>query len=248
MESDPGARPEADEYQATVRSILIRSPEELYLSWLLAALVPWARYEGQSPSAAGTKAPPPAAATVVREGLKADNKVVRVVQGAVIHARDVSLLKEEILHAQGEEAELGMGPPRDVLGMAVRRWGQDWRSHAVLALLVELGNVPDTRHGLSAMVWEIYALADDLGDRARVFAGFATFLSRLKELNLLDANLLKPIVGGKQIAQSLSAKDGPWLRCALNMIMAWQLRHPNETDPQGAIDEVVNRKHELDIR
>lgn len=65
---------------------------------------------------------------------------------------------------------------------------------------------------------------------------------------MLDAYLLKPIVSGKQLTNSLSAKDGPWLKSALDMSMAWQLRHPDETDPQGAINEVVNRKHELDIR
>lgn len=81
-----------------------------------------------------------------------------------------------------------------------------------------------------------------------MFAGFAAFLSRLKGLSLLEVYLLKPIVGGKQITSSLSAKDGPWLKCALDMVMAWQLRHPDETDPQCAINEVVNRKHELDIR
>lgn len=231
-----------------MRRILIRGPEDLYLSWLLAALVPWARYEGQSPSAAGSRAPPPAAATVVREGLKADNKVVRVVQGAVIHARDISLLNGEMPHAQAVGTELRMGPPRDVLGMAVRRWGQDWRSHVVLALLIELGDVPDTARGRSAIFWESCSLADHSGDRTLVFAGFAAFLSRLKELNLLDACSLKPIVGGKQITESLSAKDGPWLKCALDMIMAWQLRHPEETDPQRALNEVISRKHELDIR
>lgn len=60
--------------------------------------------------------------------------------------------------------------------------------------------------------------------------------------------MLKPIAGGKQITKSLSAKDGPWLKSALDMVMAWQLRHPDEKDPQGAIDEVVNRKCELDIK
>ena len=55
-------------------------------------------------------------------------------------------------------------------------------------------------------------------------------------------------MGGKQIRKSLSAGDGPWLKHALDMIMAWQLRHPDEMDPQGAIDEVISRKDELDIR
>ncbi len=161
IESDPGTCPEANTSKATVLSILIRGPEEWYLSWLLAAIVPWARNERSPPLATGSKVPPPAAATVVREGLRADNKVLRVVQGAVIHAREISLVKEEIMHAQADGAESGMGPPRDVLGMAVRRWGQDWRLHVVLALLIELGDVPDTSHGLSALFGECCALADN---------------------------------------------------------------------------------------
>lgn len=152
IETDPGTCLEADRCKATVRSILIRGPEELYLSWLLAAFVPWARFEGQLPSAVGRKPPPPAAATVVKEGLKADNKVLRVVQGAIIHAGDIALLKERVTQAQAEGAETGMGPSRDVLGMAVRRWGQDWRLHAVLALLIELGDVPETKHGSSSHI------------------------------------------------------------------------------------------------
>lgn len=166
VESDPSTCVEADRCRATVRSILIHGTGDLFLSWLLAAFVPWTQPGARSQSAAGQKPPPPAAAIVVKEGLRADNKVLRVVQGAVIHAGDISSLKEKVTQAQAEGAEMSMGPRRDVLGMAVRRWGQDWRLHAMLALLIELGEVPDTRHGSSAIFPEGGALTDTLKTEA----------------------------------------------------------------------------------
>lgn len=172
VESNPSTCVEG---KATVRGILINGTSDLFLSWLLAAFVPWTQPGGQTQSAAGQKAPPPAAAIVVKEGLKADNKVLRVVQGAVMHARDISLLKEKVTQAQAEGAEMRMGPRRDVLGMAVRRWGQDWRLHAVLALLIELGEVPDTEHGSSAIFPESRALTDTLKTGARSLSGSQHF-------------------------------------------------------------------------
>ncbi len=81
-----------------------------------------------------------------------------------------------------------------------------------------------------------------------MFDGFAAFLSRLKDLHLLDVYSLKPIVDGKQISNALSATDGPWLRSALDIVIVWQLRHPDQAEPKDAIAELLRRKHELDIR
>ena len=173
--SDLGTSAEIDRSRATVRSILISGQEDLFLSWLLAAFVPWARSEGQSSSIAGPKALPPAAAIVVREGLKADNKVLRVVQGAVIHVGEIALLKGKVTQAQAEGA-----PARDVLGMAIRRWGQHWRLHVMLALLIELGNVPDTKHGLSTLVLKCFALTDALEIGHRCLPGSLHFSRDLK--------------------------------------------------------------------
>ena len=41
--------------------------------------------------------------------------------------------------------------------------------------------------------------------------------------------------------------DGKWLKGALEMVINWQLRNPNKSDPAEAIAEVEARKHELDL-
>ncbi len=158
--SDSCTYTKADKSQAIVKSILVRDSEEAYLTWLLAALVPWARFQTDFPSAAGNKLPPPLVATVAREGLKADNKVLRIVQGAVVNVSEISTLKEAVAQGQAEGAKMNLGPPRDVLGMAIRRWGQHWRLHVMLSLLLEIGDVQDTTDGMSAILIRCGGLTD----------------------------------------------------------------------------------------
>lgn len=233
--------------QAILKSVLVSGSEEVYLTWFLAALVPWARFKVALPSPTGNKSPLAAAATVAREGLKADNKTLRIVQGAVENASEISALKNAVVQGQANGAKTDMPPARDVLGMAIRRWGQHWRLHTMLAFLLEIGNVQDTEAGMSAHL-SLRRGPTDFIDRQRVFEEFAMFLSRLKDLQLLDVYSLKPIVDGKQISQALSAKTGPWLKMALDMVVEWQLRHPDRTDSKDAIADVLRRKGELDIR
>ena len=77
--------------------------------------------------------------------------------------------------------------------------------------------------------------------------GYATWLSDLKSLNLLDVDQLKPIINGKSLVNALGTKHGPWMKKALDIAMEWQLRNPEETDAAGGIAEVVERKKELGI-
>lgn len=81
-----------------------------------------------------------------------------------------------------------------------------------------------------------------------VLQSYATWLSHLQSLNLLDIDQLKTMVNGHQLAKALGIKSGPWMKKALEMTMEWQLRNPNEMDPADAIAEVVERKVELGIR
>lgn len=47
----------------------------------------------------------------------------------------------------------------------------------------------------------------------------------------------------------MSIKPGPWMKDALDVVMAWQLRNPNATDPAQAIEEVKkSRNSELPSR
>lgn len=58
---------------------------------------------------------------------------------------------------------------------------------------------------------------------------------------------LKSLVQGNQLFKALHAEGGPWVTVALDMAMRWQLRNPGVLDSQGAIDEVIRRKEELDL-
>jgi len=42
-------------------------------------------------------------------------------------------------------------------------------------------------------------------------------------------------------------KPDVWMKKALNTCMEWQLKNPNEKDPQGAIDYVEKKREELEI-
>lgn len=67
---------------------------------------------------------------------------------------------------------------------------------------------------------------------------YATFATHLRDLDILDTYTLKPLLDGKALAKALSTPPGPWMKDALDVVMAWQLRNPEVKDPSEAIDEV----------
>ena len=73
------------------------------------------------------------------------------------------------------------------------------------------------------------------------------FLDHLGTLDVLEAPSLKRLIDGTQLAKALGAKPGRWMAPALEICIAWQLRHPDATDPAGAVEEVRARKEELGI-
>ena len=73
------------------------------------------------------------------------------------------------------------------------------------------------------------------------------WLSRLQELDLLDAHSLIPLVKGNQLSKALGTKPGPWMKAAMDMAMEWQFRNPEATDPSDGVAEVLRRKEELGL-
>ena len=67
---------------------------------------------------------------------------------------------------------------------------------------------------------------------------YANFLNIIVELGYLDVVNVKPLVNGTQLAKALGVKPGPWMKDALDVVVAWQLRNPSVTDPAEAIEEV----------
>jgi tRNA nucleotidyltransferase (CCA-adding enzyme) len=67
------------------------------------------------------------------------------------------------------------------------------------------------------------------------------------ELDVHDAPSIKRIIDGTALAKALGTKPGRWTGKALDVCVAWQLRHPDESDPAGAVEEVRAKSQELGI-
>lgn len=78
-----------------------------------------------------------------------------------------------------------------------------------------------------------------------VLKDYEKFLSHIKSLNLLEAYDLRPVIDGKALAKALDTRPGPWMKDALDVVMAWQLRNPGVTSPDAAIAAVRDTQSEL---
>lgn len=205
---------------SVVASTLLRNPEEKYLAWIIAALVPWADAPISDIPENGGKTTY-TAQVVAREGIKAPNKICNVITSSMEHSEKIRTLKDRCVtqlkyphrRQEGEDSTA-----RDTLGIAIRHWGPTWRSQVLFSLLYEvsLGSFP----------------------KETVISSYATFLSQLIKLDILEACAYKPLVTGTELAKALSARPGPWMKDALEFVMAWQLRHPEVKDRAAAIEAV----------
>ncbi|KAF2739036.1 tRNA nucleotidyltransferase [Polyplosphaeria fusca] len=208
---------------AVIPDILF-NPDERFLAWTCAALMPWADAP-TIPHQKATQRPYFAAQLVAREGVKAPNKIVDVITAALLNGEDIRKLVDDCYkQLQRPDAKLGVNATaRDTLGMAIRRWGSSWRTQVLWSMIYEL---------VLASV-----------SRERTLKSYATFLERLRDLSLLEAYTIKPIITGGELAKQLDTKPGPWMKDALDIVMAWQLRHPDIKDPATAIDAVRERRN-----
>ncbi|KXT03230.1 hypothetical protein AC578_4807 [Pseudocercospora eumusae] len=204
---------------------LARDSEESYLAWILAAVVPYRDAPRPEPAEAGKKAPPPIPVTVAREGIKTPNKISDVINAAVRNQTEISDLVDKVYDRKRRPDKKFEGEDpaaRDVLGMAIRRWGTSWRSQVIYSLLVEF--------------------ADNQGQTEAIERKYIAFIEHLRALDITDACALKPLLDGKALAKAIGTPPGPWMKDALDVVMAWQLRNPDRKDAQQAIEEVKNHQ------
>ncbi|KAH7115984.1 tRNA nucleotidyltransferase [Dendryphion nanum] len=217
-------REKASNIPETIGKTLTGNAEEQYLAWICATVMPWADAP-TIPHQKPTQRPYYAAYLVAREGFKAPNKVCDVIAAALRDGEEIRKFVDEC-HSQlrrpnsskvGDDAAA-----RDTLGMAVRRWGATWRSQVLFSLIYELvlGSV----------------------SRESILQSYTTFLDRLISLEILDAYTFKPLITGTELAKALNTKPGPWMKDALDVVMAWQLRNPSITDPAEAVEAVKESK------
>ncbi|KAF2754439.1 poly A polymerase C-terminal region-like protein [Pseudovirgaria hyperparasitica] len=210
---------------ATVLPILIRNVEDRYLAWVLSSLVP---YADAPVITTGKGKPQQLAAVMAREGVKAPNRYSDIVAAAARNFGDIKNVKDQFCRQKKlskKNAEDGDATGRDTLGMAIRQWGSSWRQQTLYALMHEIVNAPDS---------------EDL-----IVSSYAEFLAHISDLGIIEAYTFKPLIDGNAIAKALSAKPGPWMKEALEVVMAWQLLHPDLTDPSLAIEAL---KPELKVR
>ncbi|OTB14139.1 hypothetical protein K445DRAFT_319326 [Daldinia sp. EC12] len=214
----------------SIYDVLVRSDEAAYYAWVLAAICPWENIEDPKHSGKG-KAPPPLVTLAVREGIKAPNKLCDITTAAHNNRSEIMSLAAAVSDKAPFITE------RDRFGMAIRRWdskGGHWTLQVLYALLVE---AMDT----------LGRESKEPGTKDKFLRKWQTFLDHLHELDVMEAPSLKRLIDGNQLVKALGVKPGKWLAQALEVCVAWQLRHPEATDPAGAIEEVKNRRVELGI-
>ncbi|WEW61206.1 CCA tRNA nucleotidyltransferase, mitochondrial [Emydomyces testavorans] len=208
--------------QALLRDILVRDEDDVFHSWMLAALSPWTTVP-QKETAPNKKELPPRAAMVARDSLRTDNKMISILKSTTKYHGLVSELKSAFLkQALGET----LPDIRWRLGKGIRIMSTYWRLCVVQAILLEVMQGEEPR---------------------KVFQEYGEFLLYLRGQDMLEVEALRPLVNGHQLASALGVKPGPWTAKALDMVVEWQLRHPERSDGEGALDEVKRRRDELDL-
>ncbi|GAB7343287.1 hypothetical protein MBLNU457_1341t2 [Dothideomycetes sp. NU457] len=204
---------------------MVKDQEEKFLAWILACMVPYRDAPQAQPAEAGRKMPPPVATNVAREGIKATNKVCELVTASVRNREEITTLvdKQSERRRRPNQTFQDEDPfARDVLGMAIRRWGATWRSQTVFSMLCEI--------------------ADEPGAADTIIRNYGSFITTIRDLDLLEVYAVKPLIDGKALAKALQTPPGVWMKAALDVVMAWQLRNPGKTSADGAIEEVKNSK------
>jgi tRNA nucleotidyltransferase (CCA-adding enzyme) len=238
---------ESNKTPGSIYQSLVRSDDAKYLAWILTALTPWSAIPNPQPGVAGGKLPLPLATNVAREGFKADNKICSVVTAAFRNCGDVIKLKDSVTREEPFVNE------RDTLGMMIRKWdsmGGQWKLQVLFALLVDVSRSGDECLGLSQFNMILFSTD---GSPDAIFTGWQRLVDHLESLDLMDVVAIRNILDGKRLQKDLNAGPGPWLKEALEVCMAWQLRNAEivEKDIEEAkcvaIEEVKLRRDDLKI-
>ena len=232
-----------------LRALLIANRTEAYLAWLMAAVVPLAGCT-LTPSNKPGKLTTTGAAYVAREALKLDNVATNIINDAVANLNDIHRTKDEFLKSQSNTKELHkkgsdiIADDREKFGMAIRRWSprksSNWRLSALFGLLDEqLG--AKTPHGMSSSEGRLHCTGLTLLDGVEIIRNYESWLAFLKDLGLLDAHEMRPILNGNDVMEAVGRSSGPWLSEALDAVIRWQLRNPESTDADGARAEIIDK-------
>lgn len=218
-----------------IRLVLIQNAEDSYVAWLLAFMIP---YANASPVFTKRKSKPYyLSELVIREGVKAPNKICELIAAASRNLGEISGLVQDFSeHAKHtSQSPRGKDPTaRDTLGMAIRQWGPSWRSQVLFSMLYEVAS--DASSESSKYIFVKGAKIFMSNCFQAIMAKYSKFLDHVSQLDLLKAYDFKPLLDGKMLAKALGTSPGPWMRDALDLVMEWQLLHPDVTDTTVVIE------------
>ncbi|KAF1919646.1 hypothetical protein BDU57DRAFT_441068 [Ampelomyces quisqualis] len=211
-----------------INTILLRDADERYLAWTSATVMPWADAPTVPNPRTGQRPFFPAY-LVARGGFKAPNKVCDVIVASLGNGEEIRKVVAQCAKGLRRPDTVNLANDatgRDTLGMALRRWGPTWRSQVFFNLLYEvvLGRV----------------------SREETLRSYSAFLMQLKKLEILQVDTFKPFLKGTDLAKALGTKPGPWMKDALDVVMAWQLRNPESADINAAIEAVRASQEQTD--
>jgi tRNA nucleotidyltransferase/poly(A) polymerase len=143
----------ASDVPAVIPQTLTHNPDEQYLAWICAVSMPWADAP-TVPHRKPLQPPQYAAFLVAKEGFKAPNKICDVIAASLKNGEEIrkfvdrcyNQLKWSRAAKSGEDFTT-----RDVLGMAIRRWGASWRTQVLFSLVYEivLGSISRERQSFN---------------------------------------------------------------------------------------------------
>jgi tRNA nucleotidyltransferase (CCA-adding enzyme) len=93
----------------------------------------------------------------------------------------------------------------------------------------------------------LFSSTNNITNPCLVIRDYDLFLSYLENEKLLDVTELKPIANGNEVSASLGVRRGRWMSTALEMLIKWQLLHPEITEKDQALEELKNRRAELGV-
>jgi len=116
-------------------------------------------------------------------------------------------------------------PRPSEIGMAIRRLdphANTWRSQILYSMLCDF-----YEH-----------------DGKSVVQRYNTFAEYVRSQSLENLHERVPIINGRKMADVLQTKTGPWMKGALDLVMAWQLDNPDGSR-EDAIEMVKQKRAEI---
>ncbi|KKA29118.1 hypothetical protein TD95_005270 [Thielaviopsis punctulata] len=215
-----------DSNPESIYRTLIASSLDEYLIWALASMSPWESVPDEVIVGPKTKANSVARiVSVAREGFRATNKLCDVLTGSHRNIAEIIQFKDDIL-SNNERIN-----NRGGIAMMIRRWegnAMNWHLQLFYAMFVEVLKFP--------------------ADVETVKKNWIRVFEFLREMDLLNAHLIKGLVDGRALCKAMKAKPGKWMKLALDDCLEWQFNHPDVTTIDGVFDGFTLEKLQAHLK